>query len=146
MRIEKGVIIVAYKVSRRNRRYLVLNRTKNWEGWELPKGHLEESYMETVKMELEEEAGISTGDIQEVEDLERTVKWSYEDDGEQVKREYRAYLVEVSDDAYVDTDSNPHDEHEKGFFFDIDDASSLLTYEDHEELLKETDRLIERRK
>lgn len=138
MRTEKGVVVVAYKEVRRNHRYLVLKRTKNWEGWELPKGHLEnDDYRETVKLELEEEAGLSEEEIREVEDMEKTLEWTYEeDDGEEVKREYKAFIVKIGENAVVDVSGNPHDEHETGFFLDFEDASSLLTYDNQVEILE----------
>ena len=138
MRTEKGVVVVAYKEVRRNHRYLVLKRTKNWEGWELPKGHLEEDdYRETVKLELGEEAGLSEEEIEDIKDMDETLEWTFEDDdGEEIKREYKAFLVEISEDAIVDVSENPHDEHETGFFLDYEDASSLLTYDNQAEILE----------
>ncbi len=137
MRIEKGVVVVAYKEVRRNHRYLVLKRTKNWEGWELPKGHLEEDdYRETVKLELGEEAGLSEEEIEDIKEMEQTLEWTFEDDGEEIKREYKAFLVEISEDAVVDVSENPHDEHETGFFLDYEDGSSLLTYGNQAEILE----------
>jgi 8-oxo-dGTP pyrophosphatase MutT (NUDIX family) len=136
MKTEKGVVIVAYQESRRNHRYLVLKRTKNWEGWELPKGHLEnEDYRETVKQELQEEAGLNEEKIESIEDLEETLEWTFEDEGEEVKREYRAFLVKIDGEAVVDVSVNPHDEHETGFFLDYEDTSSLLTYDNQKEIL-----------
>ena len=137
MRTEKGVVVVAYKEVRRNHRYLVLKRTKNWEGWELPKGHLEEDdYSETVKLELGEEAGLSEEEIEDIKDMDETLEWTFEDDGEEIKREYKAFLVEISEDAVVDVSENPHDEHETGFFLDYEDGSSLLTYDNQAEILE----------
>jgi len=137
MRTEKGVVVVAYKEVRRNHRYLVLKRTKNWEGWELPKGHLEnDDYRETVKLELGEEVGLEEEKIEDIEDMGETLEWTFEDDGEEVKREYKAFIVKISEDAVVDVSANPHDEHETGFFLDFEDASSLLTYDNQNELLE----------
>ncbi len=138
MKTEKGVAVVAYKESNRNQRFLVLQRTKNWEGWELPKGHLEEEdYEKTVKLELEEEAGITEDSVKSLESLEQTLEWTFEKDGEEIKREYKCFLVKVSEDAYVDTSGNPHEEHAGGYFFDYDDASALLTYDNQKELLEQ---------
>jgi len=140
MKTEKGVAIVAYKEKRGKKRFLVLQRTKNWEGWELPKGHLEQDdYTETVRLELEEEAGISEGDIQDLEELDSVLEWSYQDEeqGEEIKREYKGFLVKISGDAIVDTRQNPHDEHENGFFMKKEDVESLLTYENQKELLQD---------
>ncbi|AOV95226.1 hypothetical protein AQV86_04890 [Nanohaloarchaea archaeon SG9] len=138
MRTEKGVVVVAYKEVRRNLRYLVLKRTKNWEGWELPKGHLEnDNYRETVKLELGEETGLEEEKIEEVQEMEKKLEWTFEDDGENVKREYKAFVVKIGEDAVVDVSGNPHDEHENGFFLDYEDASSLLTYDNQKELLEQ---------
>ena len=137
MKTEKGVVIVAYKEVRRNHRYLVLKRTKNWEGWELPKGHLEnDDYTETVKLELGEEAGLEEENIENIKEMEETLEWTFEDDGEEIKREYKAFIVKISEGAIVDVSENPHDEHETGFFLDFEDASSLLTYDNQAEILE----------
>ncbi|MFB6245013.1 MAG: NUDIX domain-containing protein [Candidatus Nanohaloarchaea archaeon] len=143
MTTEKGVILVVYKESRGHRRFLVLKRTKNWEGWELPKGHLEDGYESTVRLELEEEAGIEESEIVEVEEMGETVSWSFEDDGEEIHREYRAFLVRVDGDAIVDVSGNPHDEHDSGYFFNYDDVHSLLTYDDQRSLLREAKETLE---
>lgn len=136
MKTEKGVIIVAYK-DRIKPRFVVLKRSKNWEGWELPKGHLEnENYRETVQLELKEEAGIEDSHIKNIADLDQTVEWSFEKDGEKIKREYMAFKVELSEDAFIDVNSNPHEEHEQGFFFREEDAKSLLTYDNNIEILE----------
>jgi len=138
MKTEKGVTIVAYKESNRNTRFLVLKRTKNWDGWELPKGHLEgDDYEKTVKLEIEEEAGVLEESIESMESMEQVLEWTFEQDGEEIKREYRCYLVKVSEDTYVDTSRNPHEEHDSGYFFDLDDATALLTYENQQELLEQ---------
>lgn len=142
MKLEKGVVLAVYKEPGRKPRYLVLNRKKNWEGWELPKGHLEnDDYKETAMLELEEEAGIE--EVEEIKETDEVLEWSFEnDDGEEVKREYRAFIVKVSSDAVVDASGNPHDEHEKGHFFNYDDAKSLLTYDNQRDLLEELHRTV----
>jgi len=143
VRTEKGVIIAAYKPGR-NPRFIALNRKKNWEGWELPKGHLEQDdYRKTVEIELEEEAGISPEQINSIEEADFVVEWSFEDeDGEKVKREYKGFLAEIGGKAYVDTSNNPSDEHADGFFFRKRDVDGLLTYDNQKEFLdKVTERL-----
>jgi 8-oxo-dGTP pyrophosphatase MutT (NUDIX family) len=143
VKTEKGVIIVAYK-DRIKPRFVVLNRSKNWEGWELPKGHLEnDDYEETVKLELKEEAGIKEKHIKEISDLDHTAEWKFEEDGEEIKREYRAFTVELTEDAFIDVKSNPHDEHDQGFFFREEDAKSLLTYDNNIKVLEKAIRHIE---
>lgn len=138
MRTEKGVAIIAYNESRGSRRFLVLKRKKNWEGWEIPKGHLEEDdYRKTVEIELSEEAGIEEESIESIEGLDRDLEWSFEDEDEEVKREYRGFLVKISEEAFVDTSGNPSDEHETGFFMKYEDVESLLTYDNQRDLLEE---------
>jgi 8-oxo-dGTP pyrophosphatase MutT (NUDIX family) len=131
----KGAIIVAYKEGR-NPRFLVLKRKKNWEGWELPKGHLEEDLRSTALEELEEEAGISEEEVEELEQMDEKVEWSFEEDGEEHERSYTAFKAVISEEAVVDVSGNPDDEHEQGFFFRYRDAESLLTYDQHRELLE----------
>ena len=143
VKTEKGVIIVAYK-NPRNPRFVVLNRKKNWEGWELPKGHLEkDDYRETVRLELKEEAGIDKAHIKEIEELDSTAEWSFEDDGKEIKREYKAFVVQLSENTFIDVNSNPHDEHEQGFFFRQEDARSLLTHKNNIEVLEKAVSKIE---
>ncbi|WEL23659.1 hypothetical protein HBNXNv_0818 [Candidatus Nanohalovita haloferacivicina] len=131
-------MLVVHKKPSRENRYLILNRKKNWEGWELAKGHLEEDdYEHTVKLELREEAGIDEGQIQSIEDLDHTAEWSFEDeDGEEVQREYKAFLVEVTPEAIADVEQNPSDEHSQAFFLSKEDCEGLLTYDNHKEVLE----------
>lgn len=138
METEKGVIIIAYKQAEKPR-YLVLKRKKNWEGWETPKGHLEnDDYEETVEIELSEETGIDSEDIMEIKDMEKTVSWEYEQDGDDFRKEYKAFLVKLDPETYVDVSKNPDDEHEHGFFFVYRDAEKMITHDNNLDLLKET--------
>ena len=138
MRDEKGVAIIAYKESRGSRRFLILKRKKNWEGWEIPKGHLERGdYRKTVKIELGEEAGLEDESIESIQELGKDLEWSFEDGDEEVQREYKGFLVKISEEAYVDVSGNPSDEHETGFFMKYEDVESLLTYDNQRELLDE---------
>ena len=128
---------MVYKESRRNNRFALLQRKKNWDGWELPKGHLEEDdYVETVKIELSEETGIEEDSIQEINSMDETTSWEYEQDGEEFRKEYKAFIVKVDEDTLIDTTQNPCDEHVQGFFLKKDDAEGLLTYENNVEILK----------
>jgi 8-oxo-dGTP pyrophosphatase MutT (NUDIX family) len=137
METEKGVIIVAYKEKRRNQRYAVLQRTKNWEGWELPKGHLEKNdYQETVKIELKEETGIEEAEIDDIKGLEETVNWEYKEDGDKFRKEYKGFIVKLDEEVEIDTSQNPCNEHSQGFFLNKEDAKGLLTYENQQKLLE----------
>lgn len=142
METEKGVIIIAYKQSKKPR-YLVLKRKKNWEGWETPKGHLEnDDYRETVEIELSEEAGIKPDQVKDIQDMEETVSWEYEDDGQEFRKEYKAFLVELDSEAFVDVSDNPDDEHEHGYFFVYRDAKRMITYDNNLELLEKAHQLL----
>ena len=135
---EKGVIIVAYKEVRRNQRFLILKRTKNWEGWELPKGHLEKNdHKQTVKIELNEEAGIPKNKIKNIKDLEKHTEWTYERNNTEYQKKYKQFLVEVEEDCRINTNNNPDEEHEQGLFLNYKDAKSLLTYENNKKFLEE---------
>ncbi len=132
-------MIVAYKQSRRSKRFAVLKRKKNWEGWELPKGHLEnDDHFYTVREELQEEAGIEEEEIENIEETEETVSWKYERDGEEFEKKYRVMMVEVSDSVRIDTSGNPDEEHEQGFFLGLEDALSLLTHQNNRDILRQT--------
>lgn len=134
MEVEKGVILAVFD---EDNRVMVLKRKKNWEGWELPKGHLEKNdYRETVLIELEEEAGVDPEKIETVEDLEHTTEWEYSQDGEYFKKQYKAFLVKVSDVERVDTSDNPDDEHEHGFFLRPRHVDEMLEYDNNREVLE----------
>lgn len=144
MREEKGVILAVHRESINSVRFLVLKRVKNWEGWELPKGHLEQDdYEHTVRLELGEEAGIPEEQIQDIRDMEYTAEWTYEDDGEEVHREYKAFLVKVDKDAHIDTSKNPSEEHEDGFFLRYSVVKDMLEYDNNVEVLNKAQKIID---
>ena len=135
MEVEKGVILAVFD---ENNRIMVMKRKKNWEGWELPKGHLEkDDYRETVLIELEEEAGIDPEHIESVIDLDHTASWKYTQDGKEYRKEYKAYTVKVSDVDSVDTSENPDDEHEHGFFLRPRHVEEMLEYDNNVEVLEQ---------
>lgn len=141
MKEEKGVIITVFD---EKDRVLVLKRKKNWEGWELPKGHLEEDdYKETVRIELEEEAGIDSEKIDSIRELERTISWEYVQDGEEYRKEYKAFSVDISNVDAVNTRQNPCDEHEHGFFLRPQHVKEMLEYENNKEILRKALRIRE---
>lgn len=137
MTTERRVCVVVCKEMDGFYRYAVLKRTKNWDGWELPKGHIEgdDSPEETVYRELQEETGIDRDDVVRVEPLDRTLEWTYERDGEERKAVCDCFLVEVADDVFISVDQNPDDEHAKGHFLNFRDARDILTYDNQRDLL-----------
>lgn len=134
--VPRACVVVCKKMDG-NYRFAVLKRVKNWEGWEIPKGHIEDgdSPEYTVYKELQEEAGIDRDDVVRVEPLDHTLEWTYERDGEKWKAVCECFLVEVSEDVYISVEQNPDDEHDKGHFLNFRDARDILTYDDQRELL-----------
>jgi len=117
-------------------RWAVLKRVKNWEGWELPKGHIEDDTAEeTVYREIQEELGIARATVRRVEPLDFSLEWTYDRDGEEKKAVCDCFLVMVDQDVYITVAQNPDDEHAKGHFLNFRDARDILTYDDQRELL-----------
>jgi 8-oxo-dGTP pyrophosphatase MutT (NUDIX family) len=134
MRTEKGIIAAVFD---ERGRVLVLKRKKNWEGWELPKGHLEEKdQIDAVLEELEEEAGIEPEYVENIEDLKFQAEWEFEDGEEKIRREYQAFQVKVSGVERIDVSNNPHEEHEEGFFLQPRHVEEMLEYDNHREVLE----------
>lgn len=136
MQKEQRVCVVLRKSVSGGNRYGVLKRTKNWEGWELVKGHIDddESPEDAAVREVREETGID--EIDEVASLDYELTWTYERDGEQRRSVCRCFLIDVPADAYIDVDTNPHDEHATGHFLNFRDARDILTYDNQRELLE----------
>lgn len=137
MRVDQGVAIILYRVTPEgSKEYLVLKRDKNWTGWELPKGHLEfGSHKATVFVELNEETGLEPVAINRIEELDRSLTFSFEEDGEEVVSDFQAFRVEASFDAEVSTDNNPSDEHEAFAWLPVDEAIEKLEYSEQKDLL-----------
>lgn len=59
MKYRKAVFIVAYSITNKGVKYILLKRKLHWKGWEFAKGKIEprESKSETAKRELKEETG-----------------------------------------------------------------------------------------
>ncbi len=130
---EKGVIVAVFD---EKDRVAVLKRKKNWEGWELVKGHLEENYEETVIQEIKEEAGLNSELIDSIKDLQYTAEWSYKDDGDEILRKYKAYAVKVSGTPVIRTSNNPSDEHEHGFFLNPRDVKEMVEYDNNRKIIE----------
>lgn len=144
MEERRGVVAVVYKESMNGYRYLILKRIKGWEGWELPKGHLEEDdYRYTLRKELEEEAKIKEKEISTVEELEGELRWSFKEDGEKIMKNYKPFLVKVDGTTEISTRQNPHDEHEDGFFLRYEVVRDMLEYEEQKEILEKAEGKVE---
>lgn len=132
-RDEERVCVVLYKRVDGTPRYAVLRRVKDWEGWELVKGRMEETPEETARQEVAEEAGIE--DLVALEEVDHELEWTYEDDGDDVHVTCHCFLAEAPADAHVSVADNPHEEHEHGYFLNVRDARDILTYDDQREFL-----------
>lgn len=142
MRQERRVCVVLYKMMDGHPRYAVLKRTLNWEGWELPKGHLEDDdRAASARTEVAEETGIT--ELASLSQLDYDYGWTYEEDGETVKVCCDCFLAEAPADALIDVSNNPHDEHEKGHFLNFRDARDILTHDDQRELLQYAHGILE---
>ncbi len=137
---EHRVCIVLYKMVDGHPRYAVLRRTLNWEGWELPKGHVEGTPEESVRMELAEETGIE--EVTAIKRLDFDAGWTYTEDGETVAVTCDSFLVEVPEDTYIDVSANPHEEHAKGHFLNYRDARDILTHDNQRDLLSHAHDLL----
>lgn len=136
MQEEQRVCVVLRKTVGGGKRYGVLKRTKNWEGWELVKGHIDddEAPADAAAREVNEETGIET--VKDITALDYELTWTYERDGEQRRSVCRCFLIDVPSDAYIDVGANPDDEHATGHFLNFRDARDILTYDNQRELLE----------
>lgn len=136
MEVRKGVVVAVWKEINNAVRFAVLKRELNWEGWELVKGGIddEEVSEKAARREVREEAGIN--DIIEIEDLNRMHRWHYRKNDKKIETRYRAFLIQVSEDAKIDVSKNPHEEHSKGFFLNPRDAKDILTHENQKKLIE----------
>ncbi len=134
MREEERVCVVLYKWAGDTPRYAVLERVKNWEGWELVKGRMEGTAEETARLEVEEEAGID--EVENIEELDHDLEWEYEEDGESIHVSCHCFLAEAPEDARISVEDNPDEEHADGYFLNFRDAKDILTYDDQRELLE----------
>ena len=147
MKVKRGVATAPYRIKNGKREYVLLRRNKNWKGWEMPKGHLEEKdYDHTVQIELKEEAGIEKEEILEKEPLQekegshKSISWTYQKNGEKIRSEFLAFKVRLSSDTELDISDNPHSEHTDARFVKYKEALELLTHEEQKEILKLTHR------
>lgn len=144
MREERRVCAVLFKRMDGYIRYAVLKRTLNWDGWELVKGHLDDADddpAEAARREVSEETGID--DIVDVQPIDHTLEWTYEDEDEEVHAVCDCFLVEADRDAIIRVRENPHDEHETGHFLNYRDAVDILTYDNQRTLLEQAHERLE---
>jgi 8-oxo-dGTP pyrophosphatase MutT (NUDIX family) len=132
----EGVVVALYKMAGGHPRFAVLRRDVNWDGWEVPKGRLDdgEDPEEAVRREVLEETGIEP---EEVTDLDDIHEWEYERDGDRFHARYHAFMARAPDSAFIDISDNPDkDEHSKGHFLNTRDTTDILTHENQRDLIE----------
>jgi len=141
MRVDQGVALLVYRYNKKGKReYLILERDKNWHGWEIPKGHLEHnSHIATVFLELNEEAGIEPVSIEEISELNDSLTFQFEQDGQKVVSNFKGFKIKVSEDTNVSTSKNPSNEHTNSSWLTLDKAVEKLEYEEQKKLLIQSD-------
>jgi len=137
MRVDAGVAMLVYRETVENQReYLILRRCKNWDGWELPKGHLEhDSHEATVFVELNEEAGIEPVDVKKLASLDKYLTFQFEENQETVVSNFKCFEVEVNVETEVDLSKNPFDEHSDYKWVSQNEAKDELEHEEQRNLL-----------
>ncbi|MDY6770771.1 MAG: NUDIX domain-containing protein [Candidatus Nanohaloarchaea archaeon] len=136
MKEVEGVVVALYKPTGDYHRFAVLKRDVNWEGWELPKGRLDdtEDPEKAARREIKEETSIEPVSIT---DLDEIHEWEYEQDGEKRHAKYHAFMAEAPENAFIDVSDNPDkDEHSKGHFLNLRDTKDVLTHENQRELVE----------
>jgi len=135
-RYRPGICAIVWRETPKGKEYLVLRRTQNWSGWELPKGGCldNETEEQTLEREMLEEVGLKNP---EHEKLFYTIQYLWpgplEKDGHDWDGvRFTLYAVK-HDNTPVSIDEREHD----GFaWLAYDQARDRLTYEDQKEALK----------
>ena len=132
----KYVFIVAF-LRRKNPQFLILHRTKNWKGWELPKGGLKEGEIESkcLKREVREETGTKKYEI--IAKTKHFIKYKFpkgflKDNHIFFGAKGYVYLVELFSKR-VKVDKSEHD---KYLWVSKDEAMEILTHKNHKNALE----------
>lgn len=132
----KYVFIVAF-LKRKNPLYFILHRTKNWNGWELPKGGLkdDETELKCLKRETREETGAKKFEV--IAKTRHFIKYKFpkgflKDDHIFFGAKGYVFLVELfSKRAKVD-----RREHDKYMWVRKEEAMEILTHKNHKNALE----------
>jgi len=132
----KYIFIVAF-LRRKNPQFLILHRTKNWIGWELPKGGLRKGETESkcLKREIREEIGAKRYKI--IAKTRHFIKYRFpkgfvKDNHIFYGAKGYVFLVELFSKR-VKIDKSEHD---RCLWVSKDEALEILTHKNHKNALK----------
>lgn len=131
-----GVLGILFAVDPRDNKtkFLILHHKKNWAGWELPKGGIEEneSEIEALGREVREETGLS-----KIEVLKRfDTLLVYWDRSRRIQNEHSVFLVRANFVEPVTFEYNTTSEHD-GFQWVLpEEALKKLRFADTQRLIR----------
>ncbi len=114
--------------------FLILKRSKNWEGWEFVKGGIKEGETEedAVKREIIEETGLQKFKI--IKKI-ANVKKEFVGVGDKLNI-HSIYLVESNMNIPIHVPQGENKEHSTYLWADVDSVKSKLTWENDKEILE----------
>ena len=135
MKYRPGVCIITYRMHNKNKEFLLLHRTKNWRGWEIPKGGMQphEDEDHVAARELQEETGCDG----KIKKLDYTLQYDWpkdyiKDDMEFEGARLRLYSAEIKCGS-ITVDETEHDGYK---WAGAEEALEMITYEDQREALR----------
>jgi putative (di)nucleoside polyphosphate hydrolase len=131
-----AIMAVVFRKTRTRTMFLLLHRTKNWRGYEFPKGGINdgESEWDAVNRELNEEVGLP---IMELKKTDFIVEYKWPRNYKADYPEYNGvrshlFIVEVRGEK-VSLDKEEHDNY---IWVEADKALKRLTWKDQQNALK----------
>lgn len=143
----KGVFFVVYALNKKgNVEYLVLKRQLHWNGWEFPKGGIEQSetHLKTIQRELKEETGLVPLNFKKF-NIKGKFKYHdrLEDRPEKIGQTFESlYAVEVKKKR-INVDGIEHSDFRWANF---SQASKILTWDNQKQSIKIVNEWLKLRK
>ncbi len=137
MNIKNGATGIVYSENDGKRYFLLLHRVLNWEGWEFPKGGVEEGEKpgEAVLREVSEETGLKQ--LKLVGKIPGKLEWAAAD----VKYIYDVFLIEGNLDEEVKLQEGIR-EHDSFEWVEEEKVIGILTHEENKENFRKALELI----
>ena len=137
MRYRPGIGAVIYRKTSKGPRFLIFHRIKNWEGWELLKGGIQdgETKLKALKREIKEETGLKKYEI--IKKTGKIIKYKWpkqfaKDHHIYFGAEHSFYLIKAKE-SKIKIDKREHDSYK---WVTAEEALKLLTYNNHKRILK----------